>query len=443
VQTLTTKLFFKMEELATDWPDSYYGNKYLDRPDAATMLRPKTHVLEHTSLGNMTGVRYADTPEVVRYRGIPYATLPGRFKRSILRDNLDGLSRNFTKPGYACPHTFEMDDVHSGGPYPGEKPIQTSEFDSLILEVNVPHSIEAPTPPGGYPVMVYIHGGAYVLGKIDAQHNTAYMAQHSVTLSEPVITVAIQYRLGALGFMATPDGSKNLGLWDQRNALLWVQKFIAGFDGNPSRVTLFGESAGGYSICCHMLSHQPSSGPLFNRVIIMSGVMGPLQIPLPEDEAGKAFEDICLDLGIEERGESAIKKLQSLDVETIVSASDAWNAKGNMWSPVDDPSFFKTKVTWDNVHYHLEDCAGVDDMIVGNTGFEGQAFLNVANSMTPASFLEYLKLELSNSAAKRIMEAYEITLDMDQNTFLTAAMCWIGDVVFNSTPHQEYSHSFY
>jgi carboxylesterase type B len=279
--------------------------------------------------------------------------------------------------------------------------------------------------------MVYIHGGAYVLGKIDAQHNTAYMAQHSVILSKSVITVAIQYRLGALGFMATPEGS-NLGLWDQRNALLWIQRFIGGFDGDPSRVTLFGESAGGYSICCHMLSHQPSSGPLFSRVIIMSGVMGPLQTPIAEDKAGEAFRDICSELGIEERGEHAVKRLQSLDVETIVSASDAWIAKGNMWSPVDDPSFFKTKVTWDNVHYLLEDCAGVDDLIVGNTGFEGQAFLNVANSMTPASFFEHLKLELSNGAAKQIMELYDIKLDMDQNAFLTSAMRWIGDVVFDS-----------
>jgi carboxylesterase type B len=410
----------------SDSPDHYF----YDRRASDAMLTSETYVLEHPTLGVMTGVIEPATPEVVRYRGIPYATLPGRFKRSILREDLDGISRDFTEPGYACPHTFEMDDVHSGGPYPGEKPIQTSEFDSLIMDINVPRSANARRPPNGYPVMVYIHGGAYVLGKIDAQHNTAYMAQHSVILGRSVITVAIQYRLGALGFMATSDGG-NLGLRDQRNALLWIQQFIRGFDGDPSRVTLFGESAGGYSICCHMLSHQPSSGPLFSRVIIMSGVMGPLQTPITEDKAGEAFKDICLELGIQERGEHAVKRLQSLDVETIVSASDAWIAKGNMWSPVDDPSFFKTKVTWDNVHYLLEDCAGVDDLIVGNTGFEGQAFLNVANFMTPASFFEHLKLELSNGAAKQIMELYGIKLDMDQNAFLTSAMRWIGDVVFD------------
>jgi hypothetical protein len=109
-------------------------------------------------------------------------------------------------------------------------------------------------------------------------------------------------------------------------------------------------------------------------------------------------------LGHRRAGEDAIQRLQALDVQKPVSASDAWIAKGNMWSPVEDPSFFKEKATWDNVHYLLEDCAGVDDMIVGNTGFEGQAFLNVANSMTSKSFFEHLRLELSNDAAKQIMK---------------------------------------
>jgi carboxylesterase type B len=120
-----------------------------------------TYVLEHPTLSAMTGVIDPDTSDVVRYRGIPCAMIQGRFKRSILRENLDGLSRDFTEPGCACPHTFEMDDVHSRGPYPGEKPIRTSEFDSLILEVNVPHSMDANVkrPFDGYPVMVYIHGG--------------------------------------------------------------------------------------------------------------------------------------------------------------------------------------------------------------------------------------------------------------------------------------------
>jgi carboxylesterase type B len=380
----------------------------------------------------------SDTPDVVRFRAIPYATLPSRFKQSILREDFDGLSRDFTKAGKACPHSFEMDDVNSGGLYPGQETIEASESECLILEVNVPRfQLEATGNEieDQIPVMTYIHGGAFVLGKIDAQHNTAPMAQHSLTISKPVITTSIQYRLGALGFIATPDGEKNFGLKDQRNALLWIQKFIDGFGGDKRRVTLFGESAGGYSICCHMLSHQPSSGPLFSQVIIMSGVMGPMMTPIAEDKAAQAFGKVCESLAIEDGGEVALEKLQALDIQKLISASDAWYGKlGNSWSPVQDPSFFRAKITWDNVHELLANCEWVEDMIVGNTGFEGQAHLGVANVLTPSSLHEHLKLGLSDGAAQKILQAYNVTPDMDQNLFLTPAMRWSSDVVFDGMP---------
>jgi carboxylesterase type B len=397
-----------------------------------------TFVLDHPILGSMTGLVSADTPDVVRFRAIPYATLPGRLKQSILRESLDGLSGDFTKPGKACPHSFEMDDVNSGGRYPGQETIEASESECLILEINVPKSqLEAMKKKSDarIPVMTYIHGGAFVLGKIDAQHNTAPMAQHSLTILKPVITTSIQYRLGALGFIATPNGEKNFGLKDQRNALLWIQKFIDGFGGDKHRVTLFGESAGGYSICCHMLSHAPSSGPLFSRVIIMSGVMGPMMTPIAEDKAAKAFGKICESLAIEEGGEPALEKLRALDLQKLIAASDTWYGMlGNSWSPVQDPSFFRAKITWDNVHELLAKCEWVEDIVVGNTGFEGQAHLGVANVLTPKSFHEHLRLGLSDGAAQQVMQAYNVTPDMDQNLFLTPAMRWSSDVVFDGMP---------
>jgi carboxylesterase type B len=393
-----------------------------------------TFVFDHPTLGSMTGLISPETPDVVRFRAIPYATLPGRFKQSIMRENLDGLSRDFTKPGYACPHNFDMDDIHSGGPYPGQELIETSEFDSLILEINVPRSYLDElknTSAKKLPVMTYIHGGGFVLGKIDAQHNTAPMVQHSIAISKPILTTAIQYRLGALGFLATPDGGKNFAFWDQRNALLWIQTFIGGFGGDKSLVTLFGESAGGYSICCHMLSHPPADSPLFSRVIIMSGVMGPMMTPVSEDDAVKTFEKICEDLDIQERGTAALEKLRALDVKTLVAASESYTAQGNMWSPVDDASFFRTKVTWDTVFEQLANCEWVNDMIVGNTGFEGLAYASVANMLTPTTWLAHLKVNLSDEATRKVMDAYNVTVGMDQNRFLTAAMRWCGDVIFD------------
>lgn len=392
----------------------------------------------------MTGVICPETPDVVRFRAIPYAELNRRFGHSRLRESgLDETSRDFTKQGFACPHTFGMEGIHSGGPYPGQEPILQSEFESLILDVNVPRSQLESLQRGALkqiPVMTYVHGGAFVLGKIDAEHNTALMVQHSLTISKPVIATAIQYRLGALGAMAMPDGNKNLALWDQRNALLWIQKYIDGFGGDKRRNTLFGESAGGFSICCHMLSHCPSSGPLFNRVIIMSGIIGPMFAPIPEEEAAKAFDNICEELGIRERGLSALSPLTHLDVTSIVSASDRWFSKGNFWRPVDDPAFFREKVTWDNVSELLGSCEWVEDMIVGNTSFEGLANGDVANALTPISFNYVLKQSLSDEAAQKVMKAYNVRLDMDQNLFLTSAMRSLGDIVFDAPIHAFAKH---
>ncbi|KAH8716984.1 Alpha/Beta hydrolase protein [Phaeosphaeriaceae sp. PMI808] len=398
----------------------------------------------HPTLGSMAGLISAETPDIVRFRTIPYATLPGRFKHSLLLENLNGTSRNFTKSGYACPHTIQMDDINSGGSYPGQEPIKESELECLILEVNVPKShLETMNSLASnqvktskkLPVMIYIHGGGFSVGNIDAQHNTAHMAQHSIAMSKPVIEVAIQYRLGVLGFLATPDGGKNFALKDQHNALLWIQKFIEGFGGDKGRVTAFGESAGGFSISYHMLSHLPSSGALFNRAILMSGVPGPTFQPISQEAASDVFNKICESLGIQERGEAALAKLRALDVQAFVSADDSWTTKGNSWAPIDDTSFFREKVTWDQVPQLLGKCEWVDEIIVGNTGFEGLVYQDVAKTLNPLFFLAILKQTLSDEAAKKVMEIYGITLDMDQNLFMTPAMRWSGDNFFEAPVH--------
>lgn len=310
----------------------------------------------------------------------------------------------------------------------------------MILQINVPlshlkalgHHSPSENSLAKLPVMTYIHGGGFVLGKIDPIHSTAYMVQHSITTAQPVIATNIQYRLGALGFMATPDGGKNFALYDQRNALLWIQKFIEGFGGDSSRTTVFGESAGGYSICCHMLSHPPPSGPLFNRAIIMSGILGPTAMPMSQSDADGVFGKIVEILDIKDEGETALEKLKALDVGRIVDASDSWVSKGNFWSPIEDPSFFReSSITWDRVGELLGKCEWVDDIIVGNTGFEGAAFVSIANAITPRSFHDLIATQLSPKAADQVMEAYGVTLDTDQNLFLTAAMRWCGEITFD------------
>ncbi|KAM5138778.1 uncharacterized protein ACMZJ9_017288 [Mantella aurantiaca] len=136
--------------------------------------------------------------------------------------------------------------------------------DCLYLNVFTPSNRG---PNTRLPVMVFIHGGGLVMGSFVMQDGSALSAY------ENVVYVAIQYRLGFLGFLSTGDGqgaSGNYGLLDQVVALRWVRENIEDFGGDPESVTLFGESSGGVSVSVLILS--PLARGLFHRAIAQSGV---------------------------------------------------------------------------------------------------------------------------------------------------------------------------
>jgi carboxylesterase type B len=132
------------------------------------------------------------------------------------------------------------------------------------------------TPPhpdyhgGGRPVLVMIHGGGLTTGAGD-QHDGSLIVN-----TDGIIVVSINYRLGPLGFLDVPGlgtsartASGNYGLLDQEAALRWVHRNIAAFGGNPAKVTIDGESAGGWSMCALMTS--PPARGLFRAAIMQSG----------------------------------------------------------------------------------------------------------------------------------------------------------------------------
>ncbi|CAO2610559.1 Carboxylesterase 1D [Lemmus lemmus] len=141
-------------------------------------------------------------------------------------------------------------------------PLQFSE-DCLYLNIYTPADL---TKTSRLPVMVWIHGGGLVVGGASTYDGLALSAH------ENVVVVAIQYRLGIWGFFSTGDEHSrgNWGHLDQVAALRWVQDNIAKFGGNPGSVTIFGESAGGFSVSALVLS--PLAKNLFHRAISESGV---------------------------------------------------------------------------------------------------------------------------------------------------------------------------
>ena len=159
----------------------------------------------------------------------------------------------------------------------------TSE-DCLYLNVFTPSHQQAGSH---FPVMVWIHGGGMVTGESN-DFDPAPLVADGATV------VTINYRLGALGFLAHPaladanGQSGDYGLMDQQAALRWVQRNIAGFGGDPRNVTIFGESAGGLAVLSQVASPQASG--LFGRAIVESGSYNLTQPSLSSAEtAGEAF----------------------------------------------------------------------------------------------------------------------------------------------------------
>jgi para-nitrobenzyl esterase len=156
----------------------------------------------------------------------------------------------------------------------------------LFLNVYTP--ADASRTAGALPVMVWIHGGDLTAGESD-DYNPAGLVR------DGAIVVTINYRLGALGFLAHPalatrpgGPSGDYGLMDQQAALGWVQRNIRPFGGDPRSVTVFGESAGGLSVLSQLAS--PAARGLFARAIIESGSYSPVQPSLAAAEAsGEAF----------------------------------------------------------------------------------------------------------------------------------------------------------
>ncbi|REE94757.1 carboxylesterase/lipase family protein [Thermomonospora umbrina] len=152
--------------------------------------------------------------------------------------------------------------------------------DCLYLNVYTPPDAAA---GADLPVMVWVHGGGFTLG------NGADYDSRALAPMADAVVVTINYRLGALGFLALPElkaegPGLNHGLQDQQAALRWVQRNIGRFGGDKARITLFGESAGGISTCLNMVS--PTAEGLFHRAVMQSGTCS---IPLFDTRIDTAY----------------------------------------------------------------------------------------------------------------------------------------------------------
>ena len=222
-------------------------------------------------------VRGAAVAGVDSFLGLPYAAPPTgnlRWRPPQPAAVWSGV-RDATQFGPSCPQPTE------NNPYLPPGPISEN---CLYLNVYTPTSRDR--SGGGRPVLVWIHGGGLVQDGGRNYDGTKLAADGTVV-------VTINYRLGALGFLAHPalashGAAGNYGLMDQQAALRWVQRNIARFGGDPHNVTIAGQSAGGLSVLAQLVS-SGARGP-FQRAIVQSGTFALNQQPLATAEAsGEKF----------------------------------------------------------------------------------------------------------------------------------------------------------
>jgi para-nitrobenzyl esterase len=256
-------------------------------------------VVVRTSRGALRGT---GTEHGFLFGAIPYAQPPLgalRFRRPLAAERWDGL-RDASSLGAPMPQPKRtlpgLGDALLGG-WDGGEP---------ALTLNV----WTPDPGGeGLPVMVWLHGGAFVAG---SPAQPVYSG--SAWMRDGVVLVTVAYRLGVEGFVHFDGGDTNVALHDQLAALRWVQEEIAAFGGDPAQVCLAGQSAGAMSL--GWLLGSPRSRGLFTRAISMSGG---LELTYSPEQAARVAAHVGAQLGVAPSAEA----VRAVPVSRVVEAQAA------------------------------------------------------------------------------------------------------------------------
>jgi para-nitrobenzyl esterase len=290
-------------------------------PAAAAITDPV-----RTSGGSVSGVA-GSVASVRVFKGIPFAAPPVgdlRWRPPQAPARWDGVRE---ANAFSANCTQRSANGAAFPPYGGDRSATTMSEDCLYLNVYT----AAPSASARQPVMVWIHGGAWTSG-------SGPIYQGEDLAKKGVVYVSLNYRLGVLGFLAHPEltresarhSSGNYALLDQIEALKWVQANIAAFGGDPSRVTIFGESAGSWSV--HNLVASPLAGGLFHRAIGESGARFAITTTLAQaEQAGARFAEAVGAPSLAALRARPAAELDRAGGFQSVSNADGWVLPAVMW----------------------------------------------------------------------------------------------------------------
>jgi len=372
------------------------------------MAQPIVQVTE----GQLAGRAASD--DVSAFLGIPFAAPPlgeKRWRPPAPPAAWQGV-RSAGEFAPSCPQPMSPTGF---GPWSSEYVVQgvTAE-DCLYLNVWAP-------APGfaKLPVMVWIHGGAFLGGS-----GSVPIYDGAPLAAQGLVVVTINYRLGALGFLAHPDltaetgSSGNYGLMDQIAALQWVQQNIDAFGGDPTQVTIAGQSAGALSVLA-LLEAPPAKG-LFARAIAQSGAG--LNLPIPSlaaaETAGRSFA--------EAKGAKTIADLRALPVDQLIAAPNP-GAGGDepllQFVPIHDGKLLSEKAS------ALADVP----LMTGLTADEGSGFNPLYGRMTLSQFQTQVRKDYGSMGDELLglypaatdAEARLASLQLTRDRGVAATLLWL------------------
>ncbi|TFY69725.1 hypothetical protein EVG20_g3020 [Dentipellis fragilis] len=235
--------------------------------------------------------------KVNKFLGIPFAQPPtGDLRFRLPKPNYPySGTQTVTAFGPSCPQQDITIPIPAGLTQDAVDFLVNTVYGSIFpdsedcLTINVVAPATA-KPGDKLPVVTWIFGGGFQLGGTTIYDGVS-IVQKSIDLGKPVVYVSMNYRLSAFGFLASDEvkqaGVGNLGLQDQREALRWIQKYIGSFGGDPTKVTIWGESAGAISVALHLLTNGGNPEGLFRAAFMESGS----PIPVGDISHGQPYYD--------------------------------------------------------------------------------------------------------------------------------------------------------
>ncbi|KAI0812536.1 carotenoid ester lipase precursor [Irpex lacteus] len=373
----------------------------------------------HITLDNGTFIG-SSNGGVDAFRGIPFAEPPtGNLRLRLPVENSPYIgTHNATSFGLACTQVKEPvvpDDLSPDAKAVVNGYLGSLDFDSgedcLTINIWKPSNI---TNDAKLPVLIFMYGGGFEVGSSQTLDG-APVVERSIAMGEPILYVSFNYRLRnkALGFLGGAEVKAaeigNLGLQDQRQAFRWVQRYISAFGGDPSRVTIWGQSAGSISVAMHMLANEGNTEGLFHAAFMESGTT----VPAGDITEGQStYDTIVKSLGCLNASDT-LQCLREAPFEEMKKAMSETSsllttkALGSVWIPRADGIFLKDPPQ----QAVLKGKVAKVPFITGNCDDEGTFFSFAQTNVTSSASLEsyihtnYLP-KATSTELRRLFEVY-------------------------------------